>query len=77
LKEYYDSIPNVIEFGSERRLDAAALRELRKRLDRTDTEADEVKSVADECMEEIVELSSGKLSNTITNVASILLNYDR
>lgn len=60
MKEYHDSIPNVIEFGSERRLDAAALRELRKRLDRTDAETEEANAVADECMEEIVELSSGK-----------------
>lgn len=65
LKEYHDSIPNVIEFGSERRLDAAALRELRKRLDRTDAETEEANAVADECMEEIVELSSDYIGNTV------------
>jgi hypothetical protein len=60
LHQYHDAIPSVIEFGPDRKLDASALRELRKRLDRTETDTAEANTVADECMDEIVELSSGK-----------------
>lgn len=71
---YHEAIPSVIEFGPERKLDASALRELRKRLDRQDTDPADANSIADECMNEIVELSSGTLRHLfillITNCLS-------
>jgi len=65
LHQYHDAIPSVIEFGPDRKLDASALRELRKRLDRTETDTAEANTVADECMDEIVELSSDYIGNTV------------
>ncbi|KAI8580633.1 hypothetical protein K450DRAFT_236539 [Umbelopsis ramanniana AG] len=64
-KLYHEAIPSVIEFGPERKLDASALRELRKRLDRQDIDPADANSIAEECMNEIVELSSDYIGNTV------------
>lgn len=71
---YYEAIPSVIEFGPERKLDASALRELRKRLDRQDTDPADANSVADECMSEIVELSSGMLRHLFISLIPKLMS---
>ncbi|KAH8555390.1 armadillo-type protein [Umbelopsis sp. PMI_123] len=73
---YHEAIPSVIEFGPERKLDASALRELRKRLDRQDTDPADANNIAEECMKEIVELSSDYIGNTVVQRLFELCNDD-
>lgn len=61
---YYSSIPAVPEFGPNRSLGPSRLREIRKALDNGHAIPD-IESIAQECMEEIVELCSGE-SNSLT-----------
>ncbi|KAG2177469.1 hypothetical protein INT44_007980 [Umbelopsis vinacea] len=63
--KYRSSIPPVPEANPNRKLDAPRLRELRKKLDNSHTSAKEVQAIAEECMEDIVELSSDYIGNTI------------
>ncbi|KAF9166180.1 hypothetical protein DFQ26_008502 [Actinomortierella ambigua] len=62
---YYSSIPAVPEPSPRRRLDAPRLREIRKRLDSGHCAAKEVDALANECMDEIVELCSDYIGNTV------------
>ena len=58
---YYDSIPAVPELSANRSFDAARLRDMRKRVDGANKGKEEVEAIALECMEDIAEISSGKL----------------
>ncbi|KAF9975235.1 hypothetical protein BGZ73_001171, partial [Actinomortierella ambigua] len=62
---YYSSIPAVPEPSPRRRLDAPRLREIRKRLDSGHCTVKEVDALASECMDEIVELCSDYIGNTV------------
>jgi len=57
---YFSSIPPVAEPSPHRRLDAPRLREIRKRLDSGHCTIKELDSLSNECMDECVELCSGK-----------------
>jgi len=57
---YHTSIPPVAEPSPHRRLDAPRLREIRKRLDSGHCTQKELDSLSNECMDECVELCSGK-----------------
>jgi hypothetical protein len=61
---YFESIPPVPEYGLQRRLDAAKLKEIRKRLDALVSKDDskEADSIALDCMDEIAEICSGNTS---------------
>ncbi|KAI8575652.1 hypothetical protein K450DRAFT_260858 [Umbelopsis ramanniana AG] len=63
--KYRTSIPPITEANPSRKLDAPRLRELRKKLDNSHTSAKEVQAIAEECMDDIVELSSDYIGNTI------------
>ncbi|KAH8552529.1 hypothetical protein BGW37DRAFT_489330 [Umbelopsis sp. PMI_123] len=63
--KYRTAIPPIAEPNPNRKLDAPRLRELRKKLDNSHTSAKEVQAIAEECMDDIVELSSDYIGNTI------------
>ncbi|KAL1917774.1 uncharacterized protein VTP21DRAFT_3608 [Calcarisporiella thermophila] len=62
---YFSMIPPVAEPNPRRRVDTVRLREMRKRFDSGHCTVKEAEAMAHECMEEIVELSSDYLGNTI------------
>lgn len=49
------------ELGSNRQFDAARLRDMRKRADSASKGKEEAEAIALECMEDIAEISSGKV----------------
>lgn len=58
---YFSVIPAVPELNCDRKLEPLRLREMRKRLENDEQQSlEEIESVALECMEEVVELCSGK-----------------
>jgi hypothetical protein len=59
---YFDAIPAVPELSPNRKFDAARLRDMRKRMDSAADGVEEAESIALECMEDIAEISSGKLT---------------
>ncbi|KAI9259449.1 armadillo-type protein [Phascolomyces articulosus] len=62
---YFDSIPPVPELGANRKFDASRLREIRKKLDNATHGAKEVEAIAYDCLDEIAELSSDYIGNTV------------
>ncbi|KAI9498091.1 armadillo-type protein [Zychaea mexicana] len=63
---YSSVIPGVPEMaGSERKLDPLRLREMRKRLDVGPVSVEEAEAFATECKDEIVELCSDYIGNTV------------
>ncbi|KAI8140594.1 armadillo-type protein [Fennellomyces sp. T-0311] len=62
---YFDSIPPVPELGVNRKFDASRLREIRKKLDNATRGGKEVEAIAYDCMDEIAELSSDYIGNTV------------
>ncbi|KAI8639726.1 armadillo-type protein [Parasitella parasitica] len=64
---YFESIPPVPEYGSQRRLDAAKLRDIRKRLDGLTSKdsCKEADAIALDCMDEIAEICSDYIGNTV------------
>ncbi|KAG1589755.1 hypothetical protein G6F47_003374 [Rhizopus delemar] len=60
--QYYASMPPVPEFNTDRKVRPLRLREIKKGLD-NGLLLTEIESIAQECMEEIVELCSGKSKN--------------
>lgn len=60
--QYYASMPPVPEFNTDRKVRPLRLREIKKGLD-NGVLLTEIESIAQECMEEIVELCSGKSKN--------------
>jgi hypothetical protein len=63
--KYRTTIPPIAEPNPNRKLDAPRLRELRKKLDNSHTSAKEVQAIAEECLDDIVELSSGKVISSV------------
>ncbi|KAI8379291.1 armadillo-type protein [Radiomyces spectabilis] len=61
---YCSVIPPVPELTSDRKLEPLRLREMRRRLENGDT-TQEVETIAHECMDEIVELCSDYIGNTV------------
>lgn len=58
---YFSVIPAVPELGSDRKLEPLRLREMRKKLENDEQHSlEQVETVAGECMEEVVELCSGR-----------------
>ncbi|KAF1798010.1 hypothetical protein V8B55DRAFT_1550767 [Mucor lusitanicus] len=63
---YFSVIPAVPELGSDRKLEPLRLREMRKKLENDEQHAlEDVEMVAGECMEEVVELCSDYIGNTV------------
>ncbi|KAI7852459.1 armadillo-type protein [Circinella umbellata] len=62
---YFDSIPPVPELGANRKFDASRLREIRKKLDNATEGTKEVEAIAYDCLDEIAELSSDYIGNTV------------
>lgn len=62
---YFSTIPSAPEFGTERMLGPLRLREIRKVLDNGQA-INEIEHIAQECMEEIVELCSGEKEKKIS-----------
>ncbi|CEJ02622.1 hypothetical protein RMCBS344292_16622 [Rhizopus microsporus] len=62
--QYSSFMPPVPEFNSDRKVRPLRLREIRKGLD-TGLLLSEIESIAEECMEEIVELCSDYIGNTV------------
>lgn len=58
---YHDYIPSVPELGAGRKFDSSRLKEIRKRLDNAEDGAQEAEVIAFECMDEIAEITSGKM----------------
>lgn len=58
---YFSTIPPVAEPSPHRRLDAPRLREIRKRLDSGHCTVKELDGLSNECLDECVELCSGKI----------------
>jgi hypothetical protein len=59
---YFSVIPPVPELNADRKLEPLRLRDMRKRLENDEQQSlEEIESIALECMEEIVELCSGKV----------------
>lgn len=57
---YYHSIPAAPELGQSRKVDISRLRDIRKRLDTGHITVKELEVIAVECVDELVELCSGK-----------------
>lgn len=57
---YYPTIPTVVESGAGRKIDPVRLRDFRKRLDGGNVTFKEVEDIAADCMDDIVDLCSGK-----------------
>ncbi|KAM3579697.1 hypothetical protein VKS41_007781 [Umbelopsis sp. WA50703] len=62
---YHSTIPPVGEPNPNRKLDVPRLREVRKKLDSAHTSAKDVQAIAEECLDDIVELSSDYIGNTV------------
>ncbi|CAO0801008.1 unnamed protein product [Mucor circinelloides] len=63
---YFSVIPAVPELGSDRKLEPLRLREMRKKLENDEQHSlEEVEMIAGECMEEVVELCSDYIGNTV------------
>lgn len=62
---YFDSIPAVPELSANRQFDAPRLRDMRKRADSASKGKEEAEAIAQECMQDIAEISSGKIESYI------------
>ncbi|KAI9284735.1 hypothetical protein BC943DRAFT_325493 [Umbelopsis sp. AD052] len=62
---YYPTIPTVVESGAGRKIDPVRLRDFRKRLDGGNVTFKEVEDIATDCMDDIVDLCSDYLGNTV------------
>ncbi|KAG2205665.1 hypothetical protein INT47_008021 [Mucor saturninus] len=63
---YFSVIPPVPELNGDRKLEPLRLREMRKRLENDEQQSpEEVEGIAHECMEEVVELCSDYIGNTV------------
>lgn len=63
--EYAQEIPSIPEASVSRLYDAPRLRDLRKRIDNGSCSGDEIEQTAVEMLEEVAELSSDYLGNTV------------
>ncbi|KAI7891806.1 armadillo-type protein [Mucor mucedo] len=62
---YFDSIRAVPELSANRQFDAARLRDMRKRADSASKGNEEAEAIAQECMQDIAEISSDYIGNTV------------
>ncbi|KAI9267042.1 armadillo-type protein [Helicostylum pulchrum] len=62
---YFDSIPSVPELSTNRHFDSTRLREMRKRADSANKGKEEAELIAQECMQDIAEISSDYIGNTV------------
>ncbi|KAI8989940.1 hypothetical protein BDB01DRAFT_779383 [Pilobolus umbonatus] len=62
---YYHSIPAAPELGQTRKVDISRLRDIRKRLDSGHVPNKELETIAVECIDELVELCSDHIGNTV------------
>ncbi|ORE08005.1 ARM repeat-containing protein [Rhizopus microsporus var. microsporus] len=63
---YHSAIPPVPELGPDRKLDPLSLREMRKKLENEESVAlEQAESIASDCMDEVVELCSDYIGNTV------------
>ncbi|CDS07619.1 hypothetical protein LRAMOSA01568 [Lichtheimia ramosa] len=62
---YFPTIPPAPELGQTRKIDIARLRDIRKRLDTGYISVQELELIAVECVDEIVELCSDYIGNTV------------
>ncbi|EIE81332.1 hypothetical protein RO3G_06037 [Rhizopus delemar RA 99-880] len=62
---YYENIPPVPELSNSRKFDSAHLKEIRKRLDNAEDSVQEAEIIAFECMDEIAEITSDYIGNTL------------
>ncbi|OZJ03645.1 hypothetical protein BZG36_03928 [Bifiguratus adelaidae] len=62
---YFNFVPSIPKPNPNRTLDAIRLRDMRKRLENMHTTSKEVEAIAQECMDECVELSSDYIGNTV------------
>lgn len=61
-QQYFPTIPAVPELGQSRKVDISRLREIKKRMDTGHISLNELEVIAMECLDELVELCSGKLT---------------
>ncbi|CAO0801667.1 unnamed protein product [Mucor circinelloides] len=64
-QNYYHSIPAAPELGQSRKVDISRLRDIRKRLDTGHISTKELEVIAIECVDELVELCSDYIGNTV------------
>ncbi|KAG0173107.1 hypothetical protein DFQ30_008892 [Apophysomyces sp. BC1015] len=64
-QNYFSSIAAAPELGQSRKVDTARLRDIRKRLDAGHVPTKELESIAMECMDELIELCSDYIGNTV------------
>ncbi|CEP19286.1 hypothetical protein [Parasitella parasitica] len=62
---YYHGIPAAPELGQSRKVDISRLRDIRKRLDTGNVSTKELEVIAVECVDELVELCSDYIGNTV------------
>lgn len=62
-QKYFRTIPAAPELGQTRRIDTSRLRDIKKRLDTGHISVQELEVLAMECLDELVELCSGKYIN--------------
>lgn len=61
-QQYFPTIPAAPELGQSRKVDISRLREIKKRMDTGHISLSELEVIAMECLDELVELCSGKLT---------------
>lgn len=66
-QHYFHTIPAAPELGQSRKVDIAKLRDIRKRLDNGQISVKELEVIAVECLDELVELCSGKMETILKN----------
>ncbi|CAO3662070.1 unnamed protein product [Rhizopus microsporus] len=64
-QHYFHTIPAAPELGQSRKVDIAKLRDIRKRLDNGQISVKELEVIAVECLDELVELCSDYIGNTV------------
>lgn len=64
-QHYFHTIPAAPELGQSRKVDIAKLRDIRKRLDNGQISVKELEVIAVECLDELVELCSGKMETML------------
>ncbi|KAG1466563.1 hypothetical protein G6F56_004664 [Rhizopus delemar] len=64
-QKYFRTIPAAPELGQTRRIDTSRLRDIKKRLDTGHISVQELEVLAMECLDELVELCSDFIGNTV------------
>ncbi|KAG1046595.1 hypothetical protein G6F43_010925 [Rhizopus delemar] len=64
-QQYFPTIPAAPELGQSRKVDISRLREIKKRMDTGHISLNELEVIAMECLDELVELCSDYIGNTV------------